>query len=265
VCIIHRVTQTGWLVACLVVLGACGRIGFDPVDASDNPLAGGLWLEMEEAVPVSGQIRDTAGDHGVRCLNGACPTSSPGRHGRGFTFLRGEQLQIDWEPGLDGRLHGYTVAAWAHLDVSPAQGDYACAFAEPNDASNPTAGDGNSYALCVDGDDVAYVFTTADQMDHCDTLTDGTREPVAGGWHHLAATWDPGSSTKALYVDGGRVASCVISAAPRFDQRVLAVGADLRVSAGVPAPAYPWRGTLDDVRFFARPLDDNTIAALAAP
>jgi hypothetical protein len=254
----------GWRLVWIVILGACGRSGFDPIDApplvTPSHVDPTLWLPMDDDPPMSGNIVDRARGHAVRCLNDACPIATAGARGRGFLFSGVEQLQVDWTSDLDGRL-GYTIAVWARLDRVPAP--YACAFAEPN---NTDAGDGDSFALCADSNDEIYVYATSAMADPEATLMGGPHARIdLDSWHHLAATWNPVLGRRILYVDGGSVAVETGGPALTFDKGALVVGADLVFSNGSGKDMYHWRGALDDLMFFPSALSDTEIQQLAAP
>jgi Concanavalin A-like lectin/glucanases superfamily len=251
----------------LTALVACGRVGFDPIDAPAGLRSSAvLWLQMEEADPRSGSIADAGtGHHAVLCST-TCPTSSMGKHGGGFHFAQ-QQLQVVWQSDLDVR-NAYTIAVWAQLDQTPADGIFACAFTEP---VSPAL-DGNSYSLCVNKQG-PYTFTTDSRgtTGASDELSVGAAQP--GVWVHLAATWerDPrtGLGTKAFYVD--TLAASTSAEVPiDFDMSLPVVGADTGPLCLAPpcadtGPLYFWNGALDDVLLFDRVLTPAEIAELAAP
>lgn len=77
-----------------------------------------------------------------------------------------------------------------------------------------------------------------------------------GFWHHLAVTYDPTGAR--LYVDGA-------IAAERWEQAYVPSSADILVGHGFIGDGVdPWRGEIDDLRFYSRALTREEIARLAA-
>jgi hypothetical protein len=83
-----------------------------------------------------------------------------------------------------------------------------------------------------------------------------TPAPAAGAWHHLAYTWD--GTTHRLYVNGAQAATA--TTAPQA-AAVTAAYMGLYDPAVMGPERY--RGALDDVRIYDRPLTPAEVGALA--
>jgi hypothetical protein len=246
------------LIAALIVVGACGRVSFDPLGPRDADNAGEaadasrlgvglrLWLEMETD-PGTGPIIDSAANHAVAC-NGACPTIVAGVRGKAYQFAS-EQLVVTYRNDLD-TTNSFSAAIWMRLDNYAAP-CCSCGFAKPVGTA-----DYDTFAMCVDSaSHTTYINT--------DMITgfQGLAGPVMplGEWHHVTLSWD--KVTKRLYFDGSLQASTspITFASDGNDIRI---GAD---NGNAMAADFHWSGALDDVRFYDRALSPDEVAQLAAP
>ena len=87
--------------------------------------------------------------------------------------------------------------------------------------------------------------------------------PVMDGtWHHVAVTADFGAKTQNAhaYIDGRRVNAVDGRFLKSFNRPN--AGAKFVIGARSPGGAYPFRGSLDDVRFYDRALSKDEILAL---
>jgi hypothetical protein len=76
-----------------------------------------------------------------------------------------------------------------------------------------------------------------------------------GGWHHVAATWSPG--TMALFIDGVEVARRVSLSAS-----INPAAATAFMIGGEQDAPFGFSGSLDEPSVFSRALSDSEIAAV---
>lgn len=81
---------------------------------------------------------------------------------------------------------------------------------------------------------------------------------VIGEWMHIVAMFDAPNTAQTLYKNGILIASGTASA-PAGNANAL------RFGASSPSPGNYFKGTLDDIRFYNRPLSDSEIKLLASP
>jgi len=83
-----------------------------------------------------------------------------------------------------------------------------------------------------------------------------------GAWHHVAVTADFRMKTQNAhaYIDGRRVNTVDGRFLKSFNRAD--AGARFAIGARSPGGAYPFRGSLDDVRFYDRALSDDEVLAL---
>jgi hypothetical protein len=84
-----------------------------------------------------------------------------------------------------------------------------------------------------------------------------------GAWVHLAAVWDADAGQVRLYVDG-TLSRTVTRTTSWQAGGPLTIGRTWYPVAGVPGPAQPWPGAIDDVRVYQGVLPGSEIAKLAA-
>jgi hypothetical protein len=81
--------------------------------------------------------------------------------------------------------------------------------------------------------------------------------PTLGVWHHVAVTYEPGRVR--LFVDGAL-------AMETSNSRYLPTAADIRVGDAIDGdPIDPFKGELDDLRFYSRALTPSEVGRLANP
>ena len=79
---------------------------------------------------------------------------------------------------------------------------------------------------------------------------------TANAWSHLAATYDGGTQTLRLYVNGGAPAVATGIAPPAANTAALHIGNDYGVNR--------FAGNIDDVRLYSRPLSATEVTVLAS-
>jgi hypothetical protein len=241
----------------LLALAGCGRIGFGAVgsgsdggvpgdaavDASPVPPGAKIWLQMETD-PTTG-IVDSAGGHTCFCDSAThCPTRVAGKHGSGYQFAT-QAVEVLDAADLDVT-NGFTAAAWVRLDSYPPS-LIATLFAKPWSSTEDT------FVMAVSPNQLS-TFDMDDGMGAA-WLFSGPTVPLAE-WHHMA--WVGNGSQTYGYLDGVQVG--FEQAVGGFDTNMpFFVGAD-----DLPASFF-LDGTLDDVLFYTRPLDQAEITQLATP
>lgn len=79
---------------------------------------------------------------------------------------------------------------------------------------------------------------------------------TTGQWVHVAGVFEPGLEVR-VYVNGVRTATTPVTITTMHDP-------DVPARIGARSYEYYWRGGIDEVRVYDRPLSDDEIAALAA-
>jgi hypothetical protein len=237
----------------LLVVAACGRVGFDAVgspsdgaadvagapDASPVPPGAKIWLQMSTDPSVA--IVDSAGGHICSC-SGTCPAAATGKHGGGFAFTM-QEIVIDNAADLDSSA-GFTGAIWVQLTAPPA--GLECVWTKA--FNNPSSYD--TFTLCIDSGGL----TTFDSETPTGTSNSDPGPNIAvGEWHHMAMTWD--GVTKTDYLDGQVVASHAIVLGSGIEQMAL----------GASRSAYYSQAIVDDALYYTRALTAAEIAQLATP
>lgn len=237
----------------MLLLCACGRIGFDSTTRSEDgaiadtvtidgmvvPAGPAVWLRMETD-PTAGII-DSGGGHTVTCTT-SCPTLAAGVHGMGYAFA---DNQVDVKPQADLQAGaGFTAAVWVKIASLPTA--QVCPW---NKTFNPTNG-WDTLALCIDTTGaVIYDGETAGG-----TTASETSAPISlGQWHHIAVTWD--GSTRLDWLDGAQVG---------LDTLVPGSG-NMGMSLGGARNNYYVQGTLDEAIYYTRALTPAEIGLLATP
>lgn len=237
----------------LLLLTACGRLGFDPTSGDgaigdDAPGSGSVpdgpavWLRMETDPNV--MIVDSGGGHAVTCAGNTCPTLVTGKRGQGYRFTG---TQVDVAPAVDcDSSAGFTAAIWFQLSAMPSTGNF-CAW----NKAFASAADHDTFSLCIDSTG-AVVFSL--DTPGGTVITDST-EPIAtvGEWHHIAMTWD--GSNFADYVDGvvGGSGSLPLGAG------------NLGLTLGGSRSGSYMNGIVDEALYYTRALSQTEIQQLAAP
>jgi hypothetical protein len=184
---------------------------------------------------------DTSGNgHVARCTQ--CPMVVAGKNGNGFRFDGVDDiLVVDASPALDTTT-GYTVTAWIFVDPNPTAIE--CLL---NKGLGPSS---NSWQVCVQASGQLVHITDGGD------LYDGPATPFSS-WHHVAIRWD--ANEKTTWLDGALMTTTSRTSL-NFDTETMRMGADIDFNA----TSAPFRGALDDVRLYSRPLNLDEIALLAA-
>jgi hypothetical protein len=191
---------------------------------------------------LDGDGQDAAGSHHGTLTN--LPTFVPGLYGQALSVTLDQYVNVPYTADLS--LHTFTVAVWI----------------------NPSDLGGNRGILGTrfNGDNTFDVKVSAGLI-HGDigngTVWLSTAVDVAAAlsvdeWYHLAYVFDDAADTAEIYVNGIRVRTMVVTGTPLF----MKAGQDLRI--GVDYPNETFRGLIDDVRIYSRPLSMAEVAGLAA-
>ena len=181
-------------------------------------------------------LNDASGNGHNGTINGATWTS--GRYGGGLSF-NGSGASVDL--GALGTFYqgGFTLEAWVQKQTST-----------KNDvAIVGTFAGGGGPMLWVDHLATRYHLTMNSGISN---YLDSGRNPTAGQWQHLAATFDPATTTARFYIDGTEVANRSVS---------VGIGSSnaWRIGAYGGSPGGFFDGLIDDVRIYNRALTSGEI------
>jgi hypothetical protein len=232
----------------LFLLAACGRSHFDPCDpggtvdapAADTALDLTLGLKARYTFddPAPDLFVDIAGTNDALCSS--CPLQVGGRIGPGAINFAGTQC-VFIPDALELRPTAFTIAMW--MNPGNATG---VLFARPLDGTNTNS---NSIEMLYDTSTTEIRIAVA-------TLATSAATPA--GWTHVTARYD--GSILTLYVNGSyrsdrQVGGIVYGVADQHQ-----IGCDYDTGSYVSG----FTGSLDDLRFYDRALDNAEISALAA-
>jgi concanavalin A-like lectin/glucanase superfamily protein/Big-like domain-containing protein len=201
-----------------------------PAASADEP-ARGLVAAYGFDEGSGGLVSDASGNGHVGTISGA--TWASGRHGGALSF-NGTNASVDL--GALGTFYqgGFTLEAWVQKE-NATRNDVAV-------VGTWTGSGGGGPMLWVDHVATHYQLTLNIGLSN---YLDSSRNPTAGEWEHLAATFD--GTTARFYVDGTEVANRTVS---------FSVGASnaWRIGAYENSPAGFFDGLVDDVRIYDRAL-----------
>jgi subtilisin family serine protease len=236
---------TGSAVSCTVTLTDAASVGarFDLASCASVSTSGrvGWWQGSGSTAGVSGPTLSGAVGYG------------PGFVGNGFVFDGSGSLSSTSVPAVTGAL---TVMAWVRptsmqLVQSVISRSTGPGFASASDVSHGFAlRVGSPWGVEWEVDDPSARVPEVVRAQALGLLDDGA-------WHHVAATWSPGSM--AVFVDGVEVArqassSGSINAAASTAFRV----------GGEDASPFGFVGSLDEPAVFSRVLTNSEIASVYA-
>ncbi|HSD90782.1 MAG TPA: LamG domain-containing protein [Kofleriaceae bacterium] len=223
----------------VLALSACGRIGFDATNLDSNPDdATPPDLVLHAAFDSDGLLLDRARGHAMTCST--CPLQVAGRVGEAASFDGTGCLVI--ADALDLQPTSFTLAAWASSVTLP----LSTVISRPLNGATTAE---NTWMLYIGGSSNWLL-----ELNGVDVLS---APAVAGGWHHLAATYD--GTVATLYLDGSVIAGPTAVAVPQYASGNVMIGCDLDLGMIV----GNWQGLIDDVRLYSRALSAGEIATLA--
>jgi hypothetical protein len=226
-----------WLLAEVCVLvGGCGRIGFDPGSPDGGTVPAPIARFLCDDDPLDGVADASGRGHVGTCT--ACPALVPAVDGAGYRFTGAELVEIAYAPDFDP-VGGVSAAAW----VRPASGG-GCVIGHVYG----TASD-NAWQLCVDRFFVVFACVHG----ACTSATD----PIPQAWRQVVLVAD--AATLRVWVGGLLV---IERSANAFgDSGELVIGGDLDGGALV----APFAGIVDDVRVWNRALSADQVAVIVQP
>jgi hypothetical protein len=194
--------------------------------------------------PGEGNANDIAGTNNGVLVGGA--TCAPGLVGQAFSLNGGTQyVAIADGPAL--RPASLTIEGWFNFGAT----DGILSLV------NKTYGSGglNSYIFWYQSGALYGALTTPAGAS---AYLEYVWTPGLGTWHHIAYTFDDGTHTQALYLDGVEVASSVVSGSIVYDAHPVLIGEEIEYERLV----YPFTGQIDEVSFYNRALALNEVAAI---
>lgn len=214
------------------------------------PLAG--EPEGDVVVDASGY-----GLHGS-CAEGSCFSVATGAPlGNAAEFDGVNDLVRVPHDSLFETIDGFTVAAWARLDVFPPAGENRHVVAKPYGSGYSNSWELNIRDVGSNGvHDVVFSLFDGSGAGNVGPSVPATFEP--GEWVHLVGRWD--GSRAEIYIDGTFAAEHPLTNV-FFDEHDLVIGADDDYE-GATVHWY-WEGGISDVRLYRRALSADEIAALA--
>ena len=122
---------------------------------------------------------------------------------------------------------------------------------------------GTDLACCRDSYFLGYYlqgvsFYTDTTLDNTPLLDGLDHSGHVGDWHHLAATWDPSTGVRAVYVDGVQTGTDDLGPpTAAYDGTPTRIGADTNDSTVV----LPFHGAIDEVKIFGCAVTADEVAA----
>jgi hypothetical protein len=194
--------------------------------------------------PAEGNGNDVGGINNGALLNGV--TFTAGKVGQAFCLNGTNQyVSIPDSPSL--RPTNLTVEGWVNLSASAAVWVFAI---KPYGS-----GTADSFAVWYEN---GLLHGGINAPNALPPSLAYTWTPVLGTWHHIAYTFDAGSATHVLYLDGAMVAAGSVTGPIVYDNHPMLVGADIESGS----PAYFVNGLLDEVSLYNRALTAAEIAAI---
>lgn len=259
---------TPWIVGAVVVLGACGRIGYGDGDAgpghaldsgpgvAPDPCLGSiaseelvLWYRFDDL------LEDGAADIGPHGLDGQCGLLCPSR----VDGLFGQAARFDGNSGQFFR-------APPHAALQPTEGITLSAWIRYDDLDATRAivtqklgtDEHNAYWLGNLDDGRLQLCTDERTLRHHSRASDVLASDV---WLHVAATWDAALAMLRLFVDGTLVQQESLSSLSYEDGRATHVGIDIDGADDMLDDAL--LGTLDELQIWKRGLTAEEVARLS--
>ena len=250
--------RLGWL-----VLAGCGRVAFDPVSASIASDAGDAQGGIADSrvfgdatfpaglgayFPLDTSANDVVGSGIGSCLATTCPTNVAGFSGNALQFDGVNDCMVV----ADYMAFDQATPTVALRVFSTTAGQDAGIFAKRVDInSNPA----DTWQLTAGPTDALEVGTTHGTSTNV-TVSSPDATLATNRWQHLAFTFD-GTSTR-VYIDGTERNASVTPGALTYDTHDGTLGCD---DNGGPVRFY--RGAIDEVQIYDRPLSAAEIMALA--
>ncbi len=232
----------------LVLLGACGRVGFAPLARGDGSVADGTAIDaaatdllLHFAFESDGLLHDRATGHDATCTS--CPISAPG--------VRASTMAA--------RFDGTNCLIIPAADLSPPAVTFAV-WVKQSDMRQSTMF-GKPLKGATQFKNSIEMYSPANSNDINLIAGDATISVTSaiGSWHHIAGTFD--GNTLTGYVDG--VADSMRSglSATLYADDPFRIGCDQDTGSEL----SHYFGDLDEVRLYDRVLTPAEIGLLATP
>jgi hypothetical protein len=225
--------------------GAFDLVHVQPPDAGiDAPaIPSGLiaWFPMDS---VTTTTEERVAAHHATCSQLACPTPTEGKRGGALAFDGvSKRLDVPAFAELDTST-GFTVAAWLRQDGFPPSDGYGCALVKKFTNVD------SSWQICLSGVASRLEMWAYSSLLHAPW-------PGPDGWVHVGGVWD--GSMFGLFIDGVPQLPFADLSTVLFDGGPLVIGTS---DAG--GTVNPFKGALDDVRIYNRPLSEAEVQELYA-
>ncbi|HTR55832.1 MAG TPA: LamG domain-containing protein [Kofleriaceae bacterium] len=260
-------------VVLVVVLAACGHVGFDARVGDGDADGGGAsdsdsgsdsgssvpglvgWWKLDEGTGTVAADSSGTGNNGT--LSGAA-TWVAGESGDAVAFAGdGMNAEVDVPDNVTLQLAGsWTVAAWVKLAALPAATTYDTV------ACKSTAGGFATYNLLVDNGHVSSgVGWMIAYNGNCGVANAKSPAPQLGAWTHVAGVFDASAMNVAIYVDG--VAAAVVDETGCPPAHT-GSGEDFTIGTEYGGGVTVLDGAADDVRVYDRALSAPEIQTIMA-
>lgn len=220
------------------------------------PGATGFWTFDGPDAPT---VTDVSGNANTGTRSGG--TRLAGSRDR----ARDQSLSFD---GVDGHVHiprapslepdALTLSAWVKLALGADQAPWVSIIKKDYADDTPPIFGSYSLSISPPGKPNVLSFFTGHANGNDDQLDAPAALPT-GQWVHVAATYDPATGQKRLYIDGVLVASRALTRPIAYDRTP---AGDLYLAQD-PGPGEAFDGAMDDVGVWPRVLTPNELRTLA--
>jgi hypothetical protein len=235
-------------VAFVLLVTACGRLGFEGVPAGGGSASG---PDIDAPAMVAGpttvglvaywsfdtSIADTVGTNDATCTN--CPASGPGVAGNAQVFTGSECLSVTSMQSWSAPT--FTLSAWIQ---APAMTGPVMVHESSSGCPSPELSVTNGLGLT--------------QLNNVGTHNEAWT-PVAiaqpDAWHHVAVTWD--GTTQEVFLDGQCACNAAPTSLPADNVQPFTIGC-------YPGAGTMFTGSIDEVRIYNRALSHADVAGLYA-
>jgi parallel beta-helix repeat protein len=220
------------------------------------PGAVGFWTFDDPDGPTTADVSGNA-NHGAR--SGGTHLVSPRDPARNqalsFDGVNG-RVRIPRAPSLES--DAVTLSAWVKLVLGADQATWVSIIKKDYADDTPPIFGSYSLSISPPGKPNVLSFFTGHANGNDDQLDAPAALPT-GQWVHVAATYDPATGQKRLYIDGVLVASRALTRPIAYDPTP---AGDLYLGQD-PGPGEAFEGAMDDVGVWPRALTANELRTLA--
>jgi len=190
---------------------------------------------------LDGDGKDAAGSHHGTLTNS--PTFVAGKHGQAMNVTLDQCITVPYTADLS--LNTFSVAVWVNVsDIGGWRGIVGTRFNSDNTFDMKVS------ATLIHGD-------IGNGTAWLNTAVDVPANLSVGEWYHIAYVFDDPADTAEVYLNGILSRTMTITGKPLF----MKAGQELRI--GVDYPGETFRGMIDDVRIYNRPLSAAEVGGLA--